>query len=484
MRVSRWIALAALGLWLGPAAAEQRPNILFILADDQRNDMLGCAGHPVVKTPNIDSLAADGVRFENAFVTTSICMASRACIFTGLTETGHGYTGGGAPASPVLEIDVDTSFAALLRRAGYRTGFFGKQHVKFQEGGKQALGRMFDKYEVIWRAPYFKEQPDGSKRHSAELIGDRSVAFLESQSKEQPFCLYMSFNIAHAEDHVLRPGSGHFPWPKAVDGLYDDVAPPGPRLGDPRFFDALPTFLQESLNRERWHWRWDSPEKYAINMRAYWRMLTGMDRVLGRVLQTLEQRKLAANTVVIYSADNGYYMGDRGLAGKWSHYEQSLRVPLIIYDPRLPPAQRGRVVDPLALNTDLPAYMLELAGVEVPAKYQGRSLLPIVAGETPDDWRREFYCEHRMNHESIPRWRGVRGERFVYACYDGQNPPYEFLHDLQNDPDQFTNLAGDASHQATLERMRGRCLQYANEYGRPEVAAYKHQRATARKRER
>jgi arylsulfatase A-like enzyme len=455
------------------AAAAAQPNLLFILVDDQRNDTLGCAAHPVIKTPNIDQLARQGVRFQNAFVTTSICMASRASIFTGLTETGHGYTGGGPPATPVLEQDVDTSFPVLLVKAGYRTGFFGKQHVKFEEGSKRALERMFEQHEVIGRSPYFKKQPDGSLRHEADLIGDRSVEFLTDQKKDQPFCLYMSFNTAHAEDRDKRPGIGHFPWPKSVDGMYEDIDPAAPRLADARYFDVHPEFLKTSLNRQRWYWRWDTPEKYAVNMRAYYRMLTGMDNVVGRVTRKLEEVGLADNTVIIYTADNGYYMGDRGFAGKWSHYEQSLRVPLIVHDPRLPQQQRGRVVEPLALNIDLPATMLQLAGVDVPDVYQGHSLVPIMQGEKPTDWRADFFCEHHVNNEAIPKWHGVRGSRFTNANYYEQEPAYEFLFDLETDPDQLNNLASHPEHQNVLNEMRERRDSYVQDYTRPEIIAAK-----------
>ena len=457
------------------AKEPKRPNILFILADDQRNDTLGCAGHPIVQTPHIDRLAEQGVRFQNAFVTTPICVVSRTSIFTGLTETGHGASAG-KPRQFLLSQDVDTSFPVLLRQAGYRTGFFGKQHAFFQETEKVALARMFDMHEVIMRSPYFKKQPDGSLRHTAELIGDRSVTFLNAQPKDRPFCLYMSFNIAHAEDGDKRPGIGHFPWPKAVDGMYEDVEIPAPRLGDPRYFDMQPDFLKNSKNRDRWYWRWDTPEKYAINMRAYYRMLTGMDRVIERVLKTLEACGLADNTVVIYTADNGYYMGDRGFAGKWSHYEQSLRVPLIIYDPRLPGALRKRVLPQMALNIDLPATLLELAGIAIPEKYQGRSLLPLITqapSPAPQDWRADFFCEHHYNNPKLPKWRGVRGSRYTYACYYEQDPVYECLYDLKTDPDQCNNLASNPEYQMTLNRMRDRCDAYVKTYTRPEIVAVK-----------
>jgi arylsulfatase A-like enzyme len=455
----------------GEAGHGERPNILFILVDDQRNDTLGCAGHPVIQTPHIDRLAHDGVRFENAFVTTSICMASRATILTGLTETGHGFTGGPFPATPLLKEDIDTSFPMKLREVGYRTGFFGKVHLRFHENKQTETGRLFDEFQEINRNPYFKELPDGTQRHEADLIGDLSVEFLEDQPKEQPFFLYMSFNIAHAEDSDHRPGAGHFPWPPSVDGMYEDIDPAPPRLGDERYFDVHPDFLKNSMNRERWHWRWDTPEKYRLNMRAYYRMLTGLDKVVARVHRKLEDLGLADNTVVIYTADNGFYMGDRGFAGKWSHYEESLRVPLIVYDPRLPEGKRGRVVPDMALNLDLPSTIVELAGVEIPEKYQGRSLLPIIQGETPHDWRTDFFCEHRYNHEKLPKWRGVRGEHFTYAHYYEED--YEFLFDLNRDPTQFQNLAKDPNHRSKLEQLRARAKEFEEKYTRPEVVSYK-----------
>lgn len=456
-----------------PSELSVAPNIVFILVDDQRNDSLGVAGHPVIKTPNIDKLAHSGVRFENAFATTAICMASRATIFTGLTETSHGYTGGKKPATPVLVEDIDSAFPVLLRKAGYRTGYFGKQHVRFAEGNEQALTRMFDSHEVIGRNPYFKKQADGSLRHTADLIGDRSIEFLEQQSKNKPFSLYMSFNIAHAEDKDHRPGIGHFPWPPSVDGMYEDIEPAPPALGDARYFDVNPDFIKNSLNRQRWHWRWDTPEKYRVNMRAMYRMITGMDKVVGRVTSKLKALGLDKNTIIIYTADNGYFMGDRGFAGKWSHYEQSLRVPLIINDPRLPELNKGTLVDAIALNLDLPATMLTMAGIEVPAKYQGHSIMPLLTGDTPENWRSEFFTEHHMNHPSIPKWTGVRGSRYTYANYYGQSPAYEFLYDLEQDPTQINNLAQSPEYKEIIVTMRKKNKAYIEKYTRAEILAFK-----------
>jgi len=186
------------------------------------------------------------------------------------------------------------------------------------------------------------------------------------------------------------------------------------------------------------------------------------------VLAELEKQGLAENTVVIYTGDNGYYMGDRGFAGKWSHYEQSLRVPLVIFDPRLPEKLRGRVLDPMALNIDLPATMLALGGVAVPEHYQGRSLVPLLRGEPVEDWRSDFFCEHLMQVGGrIPKWEGVRGERYKYARYFEND--FEFLHDLKTDPDELKNFAGDPEYAETLAAMRKRCDELRDRYGGPFV---------------
>jgi len=434
-------------LWLRTNGANAPPpNILFILTDDQRNDTLGCAGHPVIKTPHIDRLAEGGVRFENAFVTTSICAASRASILTGVTERTHGYTFGKPPVPAPL---VSASYPALLRAAGYRTGFFGKLGVNL-EGGHEAL---FHEAGIRDR-PYLKKQKDGSLRHIDEINLEQALNFIKNCSPGQPFCLSVSFSSAHAED---RDKENHYPNIEATQGMYSEARIDPPRLSDPAIFEALPDFLQHSMNRDRFFWRWDTPEKYDKNMRDYFGLISGVDHMVGRILAQLQKQGLADNTAVIYAGDNGYYMGDRGFAGKWSHFEQSLRVPLILSDPRLPEKRRGEIQDAMALNVDIPATILDLAGVQSPDHYQGRSLFAWTNDKKPKFWRDDFFCEHLMDHKSIPKWEGVRGERYVYARYFEQDPVFEFLHDLRMDPDELTNLAGQPNMEKTLATMRKRC---------------------------
>ena len=442
-------------------AADQKPNIVFFFADDQTTSTIGCYGNDKIQTPNIDSLAARGTRFENAFVSQAICWVSRTTILSGLTGRGYRTPGNPELARPDA---VETLHSDILRDNGYRTGYFGKWHAKMPKGFKP--DDHFDAYEAIGRNPYYKKQPDGSLRHETELIVDRGIDFLKKQPKGKPFALNMWFNACHAEDGDRRPGIGHFPWPRAVDGMYDDLTIAPPRLNDPAIFDGQPDFLKTTINRERYFWRWNTDEKYQTNMRSYYRMVSGIDGAIGRFLKALEEAGLADNTIVVYSADNGYYMGNRGFAGKWSHYEESLRVPLIVADPRVPEAQRGKVTDAIALNLDLPSTFLDWAGAEIPARYQGHSLQPIVAGERPATWRTDSFHEHFAVRNRIPAFEGVRNAQYKYVRYIDENN-HEFLHDLKKDPDELVNLAGDQKYTKALAEMRRRTDERVKELGGP-----------------
>ena len=458
------------------AQAAERPNILFFFVDDQRHNTLGCAGHKIVKTPNVDRLAKDGVRFDHAYVTTPICWVSRATVLTGMWSRTHGTAARIDAVSPAA---ASTIYPKLLQKAGYRNGFFGKWHARMPRGFRQA--QYFAEYRGIGRNPYFKKQSDGTLRHETEVIGDHAVAFLKSQPKDKPFCLNLWFNASHAEDGDKRPGIGHFPWPKAVDGMYEKTKIPPPRLAAPAIYEKQPDFLKKSLNRVRYFWRWDTPKKYTTNMRAYFRMLSGIDGVIARVTKVLKAQGLADNTIIVYSADNGYYMGDRGFAGKWSHYEESIRVPMIIFDPRLPKGLRGRVVSHPVLNADLAPTFLELAGVKKPTRYQGRSLLPLVRRKSVSDWRKDVFAEHLLEFGArIPKWEGVRGQRYVYARYIEHD--YEFLHDLKNDPDELVNLAKNQKYAGVLEQMRKRSKQMRDARGGEYIPRAKRKKPRKRQR--
>lgn len=461
MRIRPLLLLMACVVRTATLSADDRPNIVFFFTDDQTTSTLGCYGNPIVQTPNIDALAKRGTRFENAFVSHSICWVSRTTILTGLVGRSYGTSGNPDQARPDA---VKTLYTDLLREHGYRTGYFGKWHAKMPKGYRRE--DHFDEFEAIGRNPFYKRQADGSLRHETELIVDRGIEFIRNQPAGKPFALNMWFNACHAEDGDRRPGIGHFPWPQAVNGMYEDVEIYQPPLNDPAIFAAQPDFLKTTINRERYFWRWNTAQKYQTNMRAYFRMVSGIDGAIGRFLQALQAEGLAENTIIVYSADNGYHMGNRGFAGKWSHYDESLRVPLIVADPRVASTQQGQVTDAPALNLDLPATFLDWAGVSVPERYQGHSLKTIVSKGKPADWRTETFHEHFAVRNRIPAFEGLRNNNFKYVRYFDQDN-YEFLHDLQHDPHELVNLADDPKHAQTLQAMRERTTKQVAAYGGP-----------------
>ena len=447
-----------------PAENEVKPNILFIITDDQRFDMMGNM-NPDLHTPTMDWLVERGVRFENAFVTTSICAASRASLLAGVVERTHRFT---FITPPLAEEFTEVSYPSIMKDAGYRTAHIGKFGVKVMDG---ATDSMFTVFEPLNRNPYFKEQEDGSMRHLTDITADKSIAFIESTPEGQPFALTMSFNAPHAEDSDER----QYIWPEAMDTLYQDLVIEPPPLSDPAFHESLPLFLRDpeiNMNRYRWFWRFDSPEdrpnKPEEMTKGYYRMISGVDAAIQQVIDHLEAEGQLDNTVVVLMGDNGYYLGERGYAGKWLSHEPSIRVPLLIFDPRNP-EYAGARPEAMALNIDIAPTLLDIAGLSIPDQMQGRSLLPLIESDIPADWRTDFFVEHLMDHKQIVKHEGVRGQRFKYARYFEIDPVYEELYDLQQDPLEMTNLAEDPGYTEELNRLRQRTDELRDLYGGPYV---------------
>ena len=430
------------------------PNIILIVSDDQRHDALGCAGNSIIHTPVLDDLAACGTRFDHAFVTSPICAASRASIFTGLYERAHGYTFTKPPLSSSL---LDLSYPALMRRAGYHTGFIGKFGIEVEKGVKET---MFDRFHPK-SYPYFKEV-DGKRRHLTDINGDLALEFLRERPLDRPFCLSLSFWAPHADDGSRQ----QYFWPEAFDALYRNVTIPPPSNVDPEFFNALPDFLKNSLNRERWFWRFDKPEKYQAMVKGYYRMISGIDRVVGRLREELVRQGIGTDTVIMFIGDNGYFLGERGFAGKWLMHDLSIRVPLIVLDPRTPQSSVGRVDSGPVLNLDLAPTILDLAGIPVPNHMQGRSFAPKLQGEkTP--FRSELFFEHLWEHPKIPQTEGLRAAGWKYIRYL-KHPEYEELYDLGEDPDESRNLARDRGLSPRRDEMGRRCSALAEEAAHPD----------------
>jgi len=457
MLTRRSLTLLVLFIAAWPASAAERPNFVVIIADDMRWDMMGCAGNPIIKTPYLDALAKDGTRFKNAFVTTAICAASRASILTGLHERTHRYTFG---TKPITAEHIGTSYPVLLRNSGYRTAFVGKFGVGVPRG---ATSTMFDSFVPLNRTPYWKKQADGSMKHLTDLEGEKAIEFIAATKATQPFCLSVSFNAPHAEDNDPK----QYYWRKEVNGLYKDVVFPVPKTMTEAFFQSQPAFLRDSESRVRFTWRFDEPKKYQGMVAGYYRMISGIDRVVGRIQEALKRAGLADNTVILFTSDNGYFLGERGFADKWYIYEYSIRVPLIVHDPRAAKSRRNQVIAHMALNVDLAPTLLDLAGVSVPKILQGRSLVPLLRGEAPTDWRRDFFYEHLFERDNIPKSEGVRTERFTYVRWFEKKPVVEELYDHVADFDETTNLIAEPRFAETRDELRKRTTELRDRYGGP-----------------
>ena len=451
---------------MAPAVASQLtsrpPNIIFLMTDNQRWDMLRCVGNDIIQTPNIDLLADRGVRFTNTFCTTSICAATRASILTGEFRREHGYTFSMPPMSLQR---TNRSYPALLKQAGYRTGFVGKFGV---EVDPRAPERMFDFYRLrtasSTSSPYYRKAADGTVKHITTINGDDAVEFIRTCQQDQPFCLSVSFSAPHPEDDNIK----QYIYDTKYEDLYQNAVIPPPPVSEDSYFHRLPGFIQVSMSRQRWFRRYDTPEKYQRMIKGIYRLITGVDVQIGRIVAELDRRGFADNTVVIFTADNGIMIGEQGLTGIWLMYEGSIRKPLIIADPRLDRARQGAEVTEMALSLDYPATMLDLAGVDVPNEMSGRSLVPLLRGEAAD-WRKDFFYEHLFERETIPKSEGVRTERYKYVRYFERNPVYEQLFDLETDPNEVMNLVDDPMHTKTLAALRVRCDELRDSVGGPYV---------------
>jgi arylsulfatase A-like enzyme len=439
---------------LAAPAAESPPNILFIFADDQPQSCLGCMGNEHIHTPNVDRLAADGVLFTNSFVTTAICCSNRACILTGQHMRRHGIRDFAEPLSAEA---FQQTYPALLRSAGYRTGYLGKFAIGSPAGDRKQLALPADQFDFWLGFPQsinFRQEVEGEVQYLTTRMEEQAIEFLRTNRADQPFCLTVALKEPHGPWNYYDPD---------VADLYDDVRIPPPPTFTREDYNGQPEFLRSSLNggaSERW---FDDADAYQEYVRNFYRLITRADLAVGRLLDALKSHGLDDNTVVIYSSDHGSMLGAHGLSGKWIMHEESIRVPLIIYDPRLPSSQRGRRCDKMALTIDLAPTMLALADVEIPDAMQGRDLTPLVRNARVD-WRSEWYYEHTYNtrppRRPIVKVEGVRTERWKYIRYPEIKPVAEQLFDLENDAMERENLVGDATQANVLDKLREQCDEY------------------------
>jgi len=425
------------------------PNIIFILTDDQRWDALGYAGNTIIQTPQLDRLAKEGTYFRNAFSSTPISAASRASILTGLYERTHGYTFG---KGAIKNEFISMSYPVQLRKRGYYTGFFGKFGVIYDK-----IKQMFDESDSYDRRDeypdkrgYFYKTINGDTTHLTRFTGYQAQEFIKHAPKNKPFCLSLSFSAPHAHD----PAPEQYFWQKKSDNRYKNLIIPEPLLKEDNYFLSLPEAVQEGFNRLRWWWRYDTPEKYQHSVKGYYRMISEIDDEIGEIRDLLASEGLSDNTIIIFLGDNGLFLGERQLAGKWLMYEQSIRVPLIIYDPR----NKHHDINDMVLNIDVPKTILDYANASIPKEYQGMSLCPYVRGNKEIEGRTSILIEHLWKLKQIPSSEGVRTAKWKYFRYRFLNVSEE-LYDLELDPMETRNLAKYEVYKPILDSLRNLCNQ-------------------------
>ncbi len=445
------IALACLlhaGLLLGSSNAASaagdagRLNILVLYADDWRYDTLGVAGNPVVQTPTLDRLASQGVRFAHNYVSTSICCVSRATLFTGQWMARHGCRSFRMWKTPWSE-----TYPGLLRENGYYVGHVGKWH-----NGK-IPEEHFD-FARAYSGTHWMEQPDGSKIHVTQKNEKDALEFLKNRPVDKPFCLTVAFFATHAED---KNPLQFLPQPESMK-LYEDTTIPVAASATQESFERLPDFVGNEKNegRNRWHWRFDTPEKYQTMMKNYFRLATEVDSTCEKILAELTSQGLDDNTLVIFTTDNGYYHAEHGLADKWYPHQESIRVPLIVRDPRMDTNVKGDVNEDITLNVDLAPTILAAARVDAPESMQGENLSPLYLAEEKPKWRDEFFYEHPMlkRTDFIPASEALVRKDWKYFYWPEFD--YEQLFDLRADPLEENDLASDPAYAAKLLEMRNK----------------------------
>ncbi|MGM0377571.1 MAG: sulfatase family protein, partial [Bacteroidota bacterium] len=386
---------------------KKRPNIIFFLADDMRWDAMGCAGNTIIQTPNLDRLAQSGAMFSNTFVTTSICACSRASILTGQYVSKHGidnfYT-------PLSNDALSTTYPILLKESGYSIGFIGKYGI-----GKKTE-EVEKKFDYFWgsagQPDYENVDENGDFVHYTDWVGQHVNEFLETTKSNKPFCLSVSFKAPHCQDSDPR----QFIYNERYDELYKNITIPEEKTNTEAAWDRFPEFFKENNEaRKRWEMRFSTPQQYQEMVKDYYRLVNGIDDVVGEVRQKLKKMGIEANTILIFTSDNGFYLGEHGLAGKWYGHEPSIRVPLIISDPRHKELS-GTIQDEMVLNIDIAPTILSYAGVSIPEGMQGKNINSLFNGTST--WRESFYYEHTINQfKTIPVSMGFRSQRYKYLIY-------------------------------------------------------------------
>lgn len=434
--------------------AEKKPNIVFILVDDFRYDAMGYCGNKIVSTPSIDNLASQGTFFRNAFSSTPISSASRASILTGLHERTHRYS---FQTGPIDDRFLDNAYPLKLKEAGYHTALFGKLGVNCTDAES-----LFDEIEDYDRNNAIKEDGYHYKTlnndtvHLTRYTGQKGIDFIEKQNGENPFFLALCFSAPHAHDSAKQ----QYFWDEGQEDLYNDVTVPDPIMSEDEYFNRLPEAVKNGFSRLRWTWRFDTPEKYQFMMKGYYRMIAGVDQEIAKVRKMLDKKGLADNTVIVFMGDNGYFLGERQIADKWMMYDLSVRIPLIIYDPRI---DRHSEVEQQVINVDIPSTFVDIAGGEIPSQWQGKSLKGLLKNKNYKMKRDTILIEHLWEMPNIPSCEGVRTDEWKYFRYVNDER-IEELYNLKKDPNEEYDLSKDKKYAKVLANLRNKTDELAHKF--------------------
>lgn len=439
------IILATAFCLLACNRSEEHPNFLIVFTDDQRVNTLGCYDENCpIQTPNLDQLASCGIKFTNGFVTTPICTVSRACLLTGQYVTNNRLHQFVTP----MEDDVfEKIYPQYLQQAGYFIGNFGKYGIGITKEQEQ----VFDVFEgTAYQGPAFRDYK-GKKMHDAEWLTEKAEEFIDMVPEGQPFCLQLNYKEPHPSSQPATED----------DTLLDNFNFNRQLLDTDEAESTLPEFVRTGYGvKAYFKSKFNTKEGMNKGLRQYYEKIVSLDRSVGKLRKIIKERGLAENTVIIYLSDHGTHHGERHLLGKWSPYEESLKVPFIVYDPRTK-SQKGAVLDDMVLNIDVAPTLLEMAGIEVPETMDGRSMKSLIEGKEKN-WRDHFFFEHYcspcMVPFYIPRNVGVRFKTAKYVRWieidTDPSKIAEEYYDLSNDPQEAQNLADNVNYLKQIDNAR------------------------------
>lgn len=455
-------AISLLGILAicGPASAaeadKERPNVLVILTDDQRWDQLSCEGHPFLKTPNMDRIAAEGARFANMFVTTSLCSPSRASFLSGLYAHSHGVV------NNFTDFPVDLpSYPRRLQAAGYETAYIGKWHMGEQSDERRPGFDYWvthkgqgEYYDTTFNVNGERKVVKGYYTHR---VTDMAIDWLKRE-RDKPFLLILGHKAPHTP----------FTAEKKYLHIYDEEKIPYPSTAFA--LEGKPKWIEQRLST--WHgiygplfgFRKDFPdtspegvEQFAEFVRAYTATIVSVDDSVGRIYEALREMGQLGNTLLIFIGDNGFFLGEHGMTDKRTMHEPSIRVPLLVRYPKL--IRPGTVVDQMVLNIDLAPSILEICGEKPLENIHGVSWKRLLEGDAKG-WRKSWYYEYNYEKQFpyTPNIRGVRTDRWKYIHYphgDGKPDRHKAeLYNLKDDPGETKNLIDDPAYAKVVASLK------------------------------